>query len=674
MDDVLSLMPDWDAALALPALVRSGSTRQSDYRRAIREGRKPAPASDARTRRFAGVDGEGAGTDELGRQHYLYLRAADRELHTGRALTTRECLGFIVSLDREPIHAGFSFGYDTTQILRDLPKATLDRLFMSREERMAQGHGSYVYHDRYAIDYLPRNYLRVARLDVETNRIIPHSSRTIYETFGFFQCSFAKALQQFKIGTDEERAIIDRNKSRRAAFDGIGGEERRYCALECDLLARLMERFREVCHAAGIRPRTWNGAGKLAAALHTSHKTIRRGQLMLEPACMQTAAAAYYGGHFEITRTGRIEGPIYEYDINSAYPAAMLGLPCLTHGRWEKIPGRPARGLWVGDVTFRHPADANLCGLPIRTKQGRLYWPRHGGGIYWSCEVEAAEELGTRCAIGECWHYHRACDCKLFAWVRDLYEYRKKIGKGAEGYPIKLGINSLYGQLARRAGGGGPWSNPLWAGLITATTRAALLRAAAHNPDAIVMLATDGIYSAAPLPLDVGGSLGQWEAAEHPGMFVVQPGLYWGPPKPKTRGISPSFFREHIPAFEQVWRDFMSHPAGDYLTRFDDLPAHTVTVNNFTGIKLAWSRGKPETAGRWSQDERTISFDWSVKRELHSAIADGGCVRHFPHAGSKSLRSVVYSPAEATHSLARELGDLTEGMPGFMSFSPPGFE
>ncbi len=52
---------------------------------------------------------------------------------------------------------------------------------------------------------------------------------------------------------------------------------------------------------------------------------------------MDLANMAYYGGRFEITRTGLLDQPVYEYDIGSAYPDGMRYLPCLEHGRWEKV-------------------------------------------------------------------------------------------------------------------------------------------------------------------------------------------------------------------------------------------------------------------------------------------------------------------------------------------------
>jgi hypothetical protein len=71
-------------------------------------------------RPFIGCDGEGAGTDDQGRQNYLLFRMGDRELYTGQRLKTSEILDFICDHPKGGILVGFAFGYDTTMILRDL--------------------------------------------------------------------------------------------------------------------------------------------------------------------------------------------------------------------------------------------------------------------------------------------------------------------------------------------------------------------------------------------------------------------------------------------------------------------------------------------------------------------------------------------------------------------------
>jgi hypothetical protein len=322
-------------------------------------------------RPFMGVDGEGCGADRHGRQHYMLLRAGPYECYTGKPLNTFDCLDFILSLPDTHILVGFAFGYDVTQILRDLSPERLAFLFADKE--IGPGRSRYLYWNDYAIEYLPRNYLRVARLrritveDPETG--LPKqdyereegSTRTIWETFGFFQCSFLRAIQNFGIGKPYWPEI-ERNKRRRAKFVRITKGIRRYCELEVALLAAMMEKFREVCHAAGIRPNQWAGAGKLAAYLHRAHGSISRTALedrLLALRCtevMKYANDAYYGGRFEITRTGDI-GPCYEADINSAYPAAMLDLPCLEHGTWQRVTplwlaNAPTTALFVAEVHF----------------------------------------------------------------------------------------------------------------------------------------------------------------------------------------------------------------------------------------------------------------------------------------------------------------------------------
>jgi hypothetical protein len=69
-------------------------------------------------RPFMAVDGEGGGTDELGRQNYFLMCAAGQtpgeeylNHREGKPLSVRDCLEFILSLPAEPILVGY--GVDT---------------------------------------------------------------------------------------------------------------------------------------------------------------------------------------------------------------------------------------------------------------------------------------------------------------------------------------------------------------------------------------------------------------------------------------------------------------------------------------------------------------------------------------------------------------------------------
>ena len=747
--------------------------KHRDYKRTWKRGRCLA------VKPFVGCDGEGCGVDDKGRQLYTLFRMGGRELFEGgRHLRTAEILDFICDEPRENLLVGFAFGYDVTMILRDLPPGQQKKLFAAKV--FEKGFSPFVWYKDFDIDYLPKQYFRVRRVKIERaldgsekRVVIPGSTRTIYETFGFFQKSFVKVIGEFGVGTSEQRESVALDKARRSDFVSITQRERDYCALECSMLAELMEKLREYCDAAGIRPRSWNGAGKLASALHSLHDTPRSANVKaIVPApVLDFANMAYYGGRFEITRTGLIGETIHEYDIRSAYPDAMRFLPCLEHGSWEEVDGKQLarlagngdgrtgqHHLFVAAVSFKTPFQergmAQLGGLPVRSKEGHLYWPRQGAGVYWSCEIASAEKLGAKISYKSGWKYNRQCDCEPFNWVEKLFEYRRSIGSSGPGYPIKLGINSLYGKLAQRKGNGA-YCNMVWAGLITALTRSKLNAAIAQNPQRIVMVATDAVYSLDPLPgLDCGERLGQWEGAVLDGLFIVQPGLYWCPAKRKrkSRGLSGKFFEEPglTESFEEGWADYAStaplapkdkkavqflasdfikwrggiqlfnshgdvspeaadivdrfkdlipdkprrkamalrdrknktralakllsgkagglfakegglspdymrealtedgwfqntqsqgadiedlhelldnirrnntdaiiHPSEEFAPKEQDFPTVSVPVPGFIGLKLAIARNKPDLAGTWVKDQRTISFDYRNKRQGH---------------------------------------------------------
>jgi hypothetical protein len=706
---------DWIAAAEarLAVLPEEAAARRAAREPKPRQPREPKPRQPREprtmaTRPFMGIDGEGCGQDRHGRQHYKLLCAGNSQtsyecFKNGKPLTTHDCLSFICSLPREPILVGFSFGYDVTQILRDIPgdkrcacphwpihERTCNINSRSRRERIlaekpfGQG-GRYTYWGDFAIEYLPKNYLRVARMEKVTvadphsnvtriiERPVKHSARTIYETFRFFQKRFARALTDFDIGTSKERAMITRNKAERAAFKSVTREVRAYCKLECDLLSRMMEKLRGACHDAGLRPKWWTGAGQLASALHEREGTVLREQLAklrnIPKGAHQFAQWAYYGGRFEITRIGAVDGPIYEYDINSAYPAAMRDLPCLVHGKWtvatrSELERLSPDALFVAHATFnyrRNLAEPRpmMCGLPLRQKDGRICWPERGHGVYWSFEIRSAQRLGAHITYGERenlragYVYSKRCDCKPFGFVDDLYRTRKALGKATAGTVIKLALNALYGKLAQRIGNP-KFGNFLYAGMITALVRAKLNEAIAEAPGEIVMVATDGIYSKRRLSLPVGSDLGAWEAKEHAGLFLVQPGVYWDGKRandPKrafhSRGVSAGFVRQRrrTQIFERAWQRFHA----DFDKPGFKIPTVALPVRLFVGIKLAQSRGAPGTAGKWTEDIRRFSFDWSGKRNamLPHRWEAGPCLVTVPKPGALDWVSLTHLADES---------------------------
>ena len=304
--------------------------------------------------------------------------------------------------------------------------------------------------------------------------------------------------------------------------------------------------------------------------------------------------------------------------------------------------------------------------------------------------------------VWDLWVARRCCDCRPFAFVPEVYQVRLKHGSSTKGYPLKLGLNSLYGKLAQRCGRG-PYHDAVAAGLITAITRASLIEAVGHDPEAVIMLATDGVYSTRPLPLSISTTkeLGLWEHKVKPDLFIAQPGIYWSPSelkagggeagpsdvenKLKSRGVNRSVIGGAAPRFYNAFNELMtllqqSNGARELMLRERLFPTVPVSIHVFYGCRLALARGKPYLAGTWRDEIRQESFEWNTKRDPIRIEIRANNISTFPPAGSPFAESAGYDPAEfdrlvaisAENGSLEEIDEntLLEAMPDFIPFLP----
>ncbi len=511
--------------------------------------------------------------------------------------------------------------------------------------------------------------------------IVAGSRREIYDCFGFFQTGFVNTLKTFAVTDAADIADIDAFKQRRSSFMSVDDEIRRYCHRECVLASKLMTKFRGMLLAnenaynekkAGETGgksefvkllRLWFkdpwGAGSVAQAMLKSlYYPVRprldqnsRWKLVkptpegkkprkprkasspsrkapvrpLRPRALENMAMmAYYGGRFETSATGRIDTQVNEYDINSAYPYNMKKLPCPLCTTWKWTATRPAKGaLYVGLLDFFHPnaGRQRWCGFPWRTKEGALIFPVSGRGCYWSCEIEAAEDvfdakvkwLGGFVA-------EKKCDHDFNDFVPDIYDFRAELEKKEKGSGIglKLGLNSIYGKECQGIGSAG-FRDMIAAGLITARTRAMLIRAMGKHPEDVLMLATDAIYSTRKLDLPTSGVkvLGEWEAATYDnGMFIIMPGLFKMFPGPnqeeklqkiKRRGIGAKALEKYMPKLIESWD--AAKGKIEYYKSAIGAPIVWISNPNFRSARHSLSMetsaddsGLLTTAGIWQHD------------------------------------------------------------------------
>ena len=557
--------------------------------------------------RFIALDGEGLSRDD-GTHDYTLLASSEKTyIETRRlgGLGTVECLQFLMetqNLNPDAVLVGFFTSYDVNMILKDLPVEQLARLWTEHECTWRPSNPSLPNFEQYRIKYVPNRVFEVLQgfwyWDERRKRYgWHHTAKFIWwDVFQFFQSSFVKAIREWKVTDDETVASIERMKKQRSTFEDTQESEiREYCFDECRLLVVLMDRLTEAIEAAGINLNQWYGSGAIAASLLKAHG-IKKHVKHEEKEAPETdpILRAYFGGRIETFAVGINEGATYNYDIRSAYPAAIRNLPSLRDSRWEHTKRyRQGYEFAVWHVKWECPARSAVTPFPYRYKQ-HIYWPRNGEGWYHEIEVAAAisvaQSLGWKIRILEGWILHPTSERPFADWVPEMYERRaeyKRAGNSAE-KPLKLGINSLYGKMAQsqssKKGSIPPFRSYFWAGYITAHCRATLLLAAGQavqKPRNLMAIATDGIFTREPLELHEGPNLGDWESSViEPGLIFLQPGVYMSPSKKivKTRGFSAAAID-----YEEVARKWRTD-------RFDA----TVTIPNtqFIGFGFAFARNR----------------------------------------------------------------------------------
>jgi hypothetical protein len=661
-------MPFRDPAARRAYMKTYRETHRPQQRTYAARHRASHPAATAAAHTFVGVDGEGY-TDAIGRHHYMCLIAGEDVLYTGAPLSAEECLEFLASLpvEKNQIYVSFFFDYDSTMILRDFLTSRPDkaRILVNMKDRddpfwTPRRYGSFVNWRGFGIDYVPRKHISVRRST--RDGVKPDPAVVIHDVRAFYQMAFAKALDTFHIGTEAEREFIRRMKAERAQFDPAEADEIiAYSKVECRLLADMVALMRDRFVDVGLNPYPYEGPGSVAGKVLTARVTGKERMTAIRSAVPEQvwdlAIRAYYGGRFEITAHGTIGTRVYEYDIKSAYPHAMTRLPCLVHGVWT--PGRHG-DLWVGEVAWSMPETdslsardaAGLAGpLPVRRRDHSIHFPAAGRGWYWSVEVPPYAEL-----VGECWSYRSTCDCEPFSFVPEMYQRRADLESesAGSGIGLKLTLNSLYGKLAQRIGAA-PHYNPVWAGLITALTRAKVYDVYRNHPGKVIMFATDAVFTIEPCPeLDLGSALGQWElCGPFDDLVIFQPGVYFsgGEALFKTRGVPAREFRDRAAEFRAA--------ADDFATTIE------LQLSNHLGMRLGLSRGQRwyDRVGDWLPAPRKMTADPSSKRTLqrdpdgrpltipalglHRGLyGRDGAWWSWPHPGGVDVATVPYAPPE----------------------------
>lgn len=440
-------------------------------------------------------------------------------------------------------------GYDFNMWLKDLSRWDVERIYR------------YPFHvwNGYRIGWRSGKCFYLKRLD-------DSASVTIYDVVSFFQCPFVKACDEYLGDRFEGREEIVENKALRSSFttadiDRVG----KYNELELRNLLSLVSELRSRLNKVGLRPKRWDGPGAIAAAL-MQRESVKDAQRDCPPEVAEAARYAYAGGRFEVIKFGNVEDKAYEYDVNSAYPAALRSVPNLNHGKWvHHADGKAVleQESWRESFTVFHVRwDADDMEIPgplfRRNYNGSICYPLTGIGWYWTPEIAALVDYAAsnygRYELLEAWQFVPEPGYpKPFAFIEPLYNKRRALKKAKDGahVGIKLGLNSLYGKLAQQVGWRldkkgnlhiPPFHQLEWAGYVTSYCRAKVLSAALLDMDSVIAFETDAVFTSRPLPVPVSSNLGEFEETRFDSLAYIQSGLYFGIKDTgeevnKTRGV-----------------------------------------------------------------------------------------------------------------------------------------
>lgn len=462
---------------------------------------------------FLAFDGEGINNEDGAHEYILLANSEGRHILNRMGLDFEDCLNFLTE-SNDKINVWFAFGYDINMIFKNAPKELNEIVFKLGEK------GTYT--DKkgvgYEIEYLSRKILSIKKGDVKF---------THYDVFGFFQTSFINTCKDWKIPISED---IEKGKAERSEFVKWKNEDIiKYNNAECELLIILMNKFRDKLFKNNINLLSWHGAGAIGNFMlkQLNAESFKPRQIPNE--VHQFRKFATFGGRIELFQRGTFKN-IHHYDINSAYPYAMLSLPNLNGGEWyytDKPTKKDLNNFGITEVSWK--TDSKIGPFPFRLKGGYVVFPNHGRGRYHNIEIRTALEKGYDITTHGGWYmkppYTYPFKDYITSMMKKRLEYKKS--KDMAHIPLKLGANSFYGKLAQkpvRYNQVMPFRELLFSGYITALTRSMLLHVA--EPEDIILMATDGIFSTTPLKVDIGENLGQWEYEEHEKALFLLAGIY----------------------------------------------------------------------------------------------------------------------------------------------------
>ena len=507
-------------------------------------------APDVADRRVIAWDMEGMNLsgDDRPQHPVIWGCSADVDgVLVSQKLRTLQMLKYIIEIGKQhpyAIHVGYGFRYDGNMLVQDLAEGQILRLYRDGVLKFKHATGEW------RIKWLPGKIFQVTLRWGSAQKA--KTTVTIYDYSSFFGGSAFIVAAEKLLGdsmTAAEKETVANGKKERGSntWENLA-EVLHYWSAEIQLMERVFEKFRDVMCAAGFPLKEWYGPGALANSIiamygmrpHMAGAQVTSG--LMPNAVHEASKRAFFGGRFELFKAGRTVGPIYVYDIGSAYPFALTKIPSLAEDAGEWVhDSRPAAIKRFGfyRITYRSPNprvnETRPMPLPWRDSRGMITFPASVTGWYASPEAQMLiGQPGAR--IEEGWYWESTTDERPWEFLQEMYDKRIALGKAnLMSMPFKLGPNSIYGKLAQTVGWNEeknlpPRSHALpIAAWITSYCRAMLYTAMRQHPNEIIAVETDSVITTVSperMKMKLGAALGEWDVKQYEEIMYLQSGLY----------------------------------------------------------------------------------------------------------------------------------------------------
>jgi len=366
---------------------------------------------------------------------------------------------------------------------------------------------------------------------------------SLYDAYQFYHCGLEKASKEYlgesklDSGLDKENMGYELRMKRKHVIE--------YCIDDAKKALKLWNIVED-----GLKKVGCPTANPISPAFLAAKYFLRKKDRLGE-GINAIAENAYFGGRIECYQRGYFE-KLYCYDIHSAYPYQFAFLPEM--GSLDLVTGR------------LNPIGAVLGIYLVELSGSDRRWPVWYRGKYMYPLFDRPTKLWVDLKNFP-WVEYNAGEAEVldsYQWfpgrremklpfckaVHDLYKLRKS--SPSLNLACKLLLNGVYGKLASFHDGyeevfdvlqadlieNGRFlkkfserayhQNMVYAAHITGGCRAMIGEALdLADPDSVVLISTDGIYTTKPIPeLQEGSQLGQWGYEVKENVIVVGCGVY----------------------------------------------------------------------------------------------------------------------------------------------------